>query len=85
MPVPHRHPAADRAPGFRFVAVTSHAEAGGHAIVEGAATLPGLPVRRVRLRADADRLFLYGPDVPTLVRYVAATLREDVCRELPRN
>ncbi len=53
--------------------------------MEGAAALPGLPVRRVRLRADADQVFLYGPDMPTLVRYVTATLREDVVRELPRN
>ena len=83
MPAPARHSVPSR--GFRFLEVTARAEQTGHAVVEGAASLPGLPVRRVRLRADADRLFLFGPDVPTLVRYVTDTLRQDVIRELRLN
>ena len=82
MPAPPRLRFLD-APAF--VAVEARAEAGGYAVVEGAAALPGLPVRRLRLRADADQLFLYGPDVDVLLRYVEAALRADVCRELPLN
>ena len=68
-----------------FLAVAARAEAGGLTVVEGAAALPGLPVRRLRLSADAERLFLYGPDVATLIDYVAAALRADVCDELSPN
>lgn len=80
MPAPARLVSAPR-----FLSVDSRAEAGGWAVFEGAAALPGLPVRRLCLRADADRLFLYGPDVSTLLRYVANALRDDVGGELPRN
>jgi hypothetical protein len=68
-----------------LLTVAAHAEPGGLAVVEGAAALPGLPVRRLRLSADADRLFLYGPDMATLVRYVTDELRADVRGELPVN
>jgi hypothetical protein len=78
-------PARLRTVSTGFLAVAARAEAGGVVAVEGAATLPGLPVRRLRLSADADRLFLFGPDMATLTRYVIDALRDDVRAELPRN
>jgi hypothetical protein len=79
-----RH-ALDGAPTRSFVALDARSDGAGYAVIEGAAAIPGLPVCRVRLRADADWLFLYGPDVDVLRRYVVDALREDVRRELARN
>ena len=57
----------------------------GKAAVEGVVVIPGLPVCRVRLRTDTERLFRYGPGRRALVAYVRAALHEDVARELPVN
>ena len=57
----------------------------GRAAVEGVVVIPGLPVCRVRMRTDADRLFRYGPGRRALIAYVKAALHEDIARELPTN
>ncbi|OZC02690.1 hypothetical protein [Rubricoccus marinus] len=57
----------------------------GRAAVEGVVVIPGLPVCRVRMRTDTERLFRYGPGRRALIAYVRAALHEDIARELPVN
>lgn len=67
-----------------FMMITAGDDAGRSAI-EGVVVIPGLPVCRVRMRTDADRLFRYGPGRKALVAYIRAALHEDIARELPLN
>ena len=53
--------------------------------VEGVIVIPALPVCRIRLRTDMDRLYRYGPGRKALLAYVRAALHEDIVRELPLN
>ena len=47
--------------------------------------IPGLPVCRVQVAADAERFDRFGPGRQALVGYVRAALCEDVIAELPWN
>jgi hypothetical protein len=67
-----------------FVHIQAHEE-GERALVEGSITIPGLPVCRIRMRADADRLYRYGAGRDALFRYIREALREDAQNELPCN
>lgn len=67
-----------------FVRITAREER-GCAIVEGAVAIPGLPVCRLRMRADAERLYRYEASRAALLLYVRAALCEDVLGELPLN
>ncbi|MEL6616885.1 MAG: hypothetical protein AAFQ43_14165 [Bacteroidota bacterium] len=71
-------------PTPEFLMITA-GDDGERAAVEGVVVIPGLPVCRVRMRTDADRMFRYGPGRRALVAYVRAALHEDVVRELPLN
>ena len=72
-------------PTPRFLRITSAEEDDGRALLDGVVVIPGMPVFRVRMRADADRLARYGPGRPALVEYVRTALHEDVMVELPWN
>jgi hypothetical protein len=85
------HPDGYRLPpeGFQdltrdFVRIEAIAE-GERALVEGSITIPGLPVCRIRMRADADRLYRYGAGRDALFHYIREALREDALSELPCN
>jgi len=69
---------------LEFVRIEAHEE-GERALVEGSITIPGLPICRIRMRADADRLYRYGAGRTALFRYIREALREDAQGELPRN
>jgi hypothetical protein len=71
-------------PTPEFMMITA-GETGGQAAVEGVVVIPGLPVCRIRLRTETERLFRYGPGRRALVAYLRAALHEDVARELPVN
>lgn len=71
-------------PTPEFLIVTA-GEDQGKAAVEGVIVIPALPVCRIRLRTDADRLFRYGPGRKALLAYVRAALHEDILKELPLN
>ena len=73
---------ADPTPEFVRI-VTS--DDGERALVDGVVVIPGLPVCRVRLKTDPDRLSRYGPGRAALLAYVRAALHEDVMVELPWN
>ena len=80
---PDRQPAygdASRA----FVRITA-CEDDGRALVEGVISIPGLPVCRLRMRADAERLYRQGAGHAALLHYVREALREDAVSELPLN
>ncbi|MEM1054040.1 MAG: hypothetical protein AAGI52_00830 [Bacteroidota bacterium] len=57
----------------------------GRAAVEGVIVIPGLPVCRIRLRTDMERLYRFGPGRRALLAYVRAALHEDIVKELPLN
>ena len=67
-----------------FVTITA-VEDGDRAVVEGVIALLALPVCRVRLRTDSDRLYRFGPGRRALVAYVRTTLHEDAADALPLN
>jgi len=67
-----------------FVRIEAYEE-GERALVEGSIAIPGLPVCRIRMRADADRLCRYGAGRDALFRYIREALREDALSELPCN
>jgi hypothetical protein len=67
-----------------FVHIEAHDD-GDRALVEGSIAIPGLPVCRIRMRADADRLFRYGAGREALFQYIREALREDAQSELPCN
>ncbi len=67
-----------------FVRITSREERGS-AVLEGAIAIPGLPVCRLRMRADADRLYRYEASHAALIQYVRTALCEDAAGELPLN
>lgn len=67
-----------------FVYIQAHEE-DGRALVEGSIAIPGLPVCRIRMRADADRLYRYGAGRTALFEYIREALREDAQSELPLN
>ena len=71
-------------PTPEFMMITAGQD-NGRAAIEGVVVIPGLPVCRVRVRTEAERLFRYGPGRRALVAYVRASLHEDVARELPVN
>ena len=71
-------------PTPEFLIVTA-GEEGGRAAVEGVVVIPGLPVCRLRLRTDTERLFRQGSGRRALIAYVRAALHEDIARELPLN
>ena len=73
---------ADPTPEFVRI-VTS--DDGDRALVDGVVVIPGLPVCRVRLKTDPDRLGRHGPGRAALLAYVRAALHEDVMVELPWN
>ena len=72
-------------PTPRFVRITTCEEDSGRALLDGVVVIPGLPVFRVRMRTDADRIERYGPGRRALVDYVRTALHEDVMVELPWN
>lgn len=72
-------------PTPEFVRITTAGEGDGRALVDGVVVIPGLPVCRVRMRTDADRVGRNGPGRRALVGYVRAALHEDVVAELPWN
>ena len=73
-----------RGASLAFVHIEAYEE-GERALVEGSIAIPGLPVCRIRMRADADRLYRYGAGRTALFRYIREALREDALSELPRN
>ena len=72
-------------PTPEFVRITTVDDGSGRALVDGVVVIPGLPVCRVRMRTDAERVYRYGPGRAALVEYVRAALHEDVMVELPWN
>lgn len=72
-------------PTDRFVRITTVEDGTGRARVDGVVVIPGLPVCRVRMKTDVDRLMRYGPGRDALIGYVRAALHEDVMVELPWN
>ena len=72
-------------PTARFVRIDTTEDAAGRAMVDGVAVIPGLPVCRVRMKTDVERIYRYGPGRSALLGYVRAALHEDVVVELPWN
>ncbi|MEM0961926.1 MAG: hypothetical protein AAGK21_05205 [Bacteroidota bacterium] len=72
-------------PTSSFVRITTIEDDCGRAVVDGVVVIPGLPVCRVRMKTDADRVARYGPGRRALFGYVRAALCEDVMVELPWN
>jgi len=72
-------------PTARFVRITTAEDPEGRALVDGVVVIPGLPVCRVRMKTDAERLLRFGPGRDALIGYVRAALHEDVMVELPWN
>ena len=79
-----RRPSAYADASRAFVRITAR-EDGDRALVEGVIAIPGLPVCRLRMRADADRLYRQGAGHTALLHYVREALREDAVSELPLN
>ncbi len=84
MPLPASRPHDFRDVSLEFVRIEAHDE-GERALVEGSIAVPGLPVCRIRMRADADRLYRYGAGRTALFQYIREALREDALNELPCN
>ncbi len=82
---PPRGPFGFADPTARFLRITTTEDESGRAEVDGVAAIPGLPVCRVRMRADADPTARGGPGRRALRHYVRAALCEDVADELPWN
>lgn len=72
-------------PTPRFSRITTTEDADGRALVDGVVVIPGLPVCRVRMKTDAERMYRQGPGRFALLSYVRAALHEDVAVELPWN
>jgi hypothetical protein len=72
-------------PTPQFVRIVTSEEPSGRALVDGVVVIPGLPVCRVRMKTDPDRLDRRGPGREALLAYVRAALHEDVMVELPWN
>ena len=72
-------------PTARFVRITTTEGDGGRALVDGVVVIPGLPVCRVRMKTDVERMSRLGPGRSALLGYVRAALHEDVVVELPWN
>ena len=72
-------------PTPQFSRITTADEGTGRVLVDGVVVIPGLPVCRVRMRTDAERVYRYGPGREALIGYVRAALHEDVMVELPWN
>ncbi|HIG75538.1 MAG TPA: hypothetical protein EYQ24_13465 [Bacteroidetes bacterium] len=73
---------SDPTPEFLILSATDD---DGRAAVEGVIVIPGLPVCRVRIRTDVERLYRFGPGRRALLAYVRAALHEDIIKELPLN
>ena len=71
-------------PTVEFCRITTSEEA-GRALVDGVVVIPGLPVCRVRMKTDVERIARCGPGRQALLGYVRAALYEDVMVELPWN
>ena len=74
---------SDPTPEFTRIITTEDAE--GRALVDGVTVIPGLPVCRVRMKTDPERIYRQGPGRYALLRYVRAALHEDIAVELPWN
>ena len=74
---------SDPTPSFSRVTTADGGD--GRVVVDGVVVIPGLPVCRVRMKTDAERVYRYGPGRQALIRYVRAALHEDVAVELPWN
>ncbi len=72
-------------PTIEFCRITTTEDDTGRAMVDGVVAIPGLPICRVRMKTDADRIARYGPGRSALLGYVRAALYEDVMVELPWN
>ena len=72
-------------PTLRFSRITTQEDDAGRAMVDGVVVIPGLPVCRVRMKTDVERIARYGPGRQALLGYVRAALHEDVMVELPWN
>lgn len=72
-------------PTDQFVRITTTEDDSGRAVVDGVVVIPGLPVCRVRMKTDVERIARYGPGRNALLSYVRAALCEDVMVELPWN
>ncbi|WP_420455447.1 hypothetical protein [Rubrivirga sp.] len=72
-------------PTNEFLRITTTEDGAGQAMVDGVVVIPGLPVCRVRMKTDPDRIHRYGPGRQALLGYVRAALHEDVMVELPWN
>ncbi|WP_412070223.1 hypothetical protein [Rubrivirga sp. IMCC43871] len=72
-------------PTDQFVRITTQEDDTGRALVDGVVAIPGLPVCRVRMKTDIERVARYGPGREALLGYVRAALHEDVLVELPWN
>lgn len=72
-------------PTPEFTRITTTESEDGRALVDGVVVIPGLPVCRVRMKTDVERLWRQGPGRFALLRYVRAALHEDVVVELPWN
>ena len=72
-------------PTVEFCRITTTEDELGRALVDGVAAIPGLPVCRVRMKTDVERITRYGPGRQALLSYVRAALYEDVVVELPWN
>lgn len=72
-------------PTPEFVRITTSEDDQGRACIDGVVVIPGLPVCRVRMKTDAERMYRYGPGRQALLSYVRAALHEDVSVELPWN
>ena len=72
-------------PTPRFSRITTASEPGGRALLDGVVVIPGMPVFRVRMRTDVERIERFGPGRRALVDYVRTALHEDVMVELPWN
>lgn len=72
-------------PTLQFSRITTSEDESGGAMVDGVVVIPGLPVCRVRMKTDVERIYRYGPGRQALLGYVRAALYEDVMVELPWN
>ena len=72
-------------PTVEFCRITTCEDEVGRALVDGVVVIPGLPVCRVRMKTDAERITRCGPGRQALLSYVRAALYEDVVVELPWN
>ena len=72
-------------PTLEFMRITTSEDETGRAMVDGVVVIPGLPVCRVRMKTDVERIYRYGPGRQALLGYVRAALCEDVMVELPWN